>query len=432
MTLEDLIQSRIDVQGEVEISPSFLTDSTSIHIPAKTESVLRASKIKKKLREINEDEEVALELCLMFLSNLSNTYMSTVDGWKRLNASILQNQLKLSRSKQEYQKIIELLSDESSFRSGAIIEVYTGYATGISRQYKLNDRFFGKGIVVYHLKTDKVKNLRRKSFFKALAEARTNPIASHLLNNVYPYLDLPTKEEIHAEAKRIISGGGKVSRGRELTYLGSRRRDKVNLEKYCLVEDSLQVFEHITGNGLMIPSKSDNAGGRVIDSLNLMPKWIRSLVKVKNKKLAECDYTCLHPNIANALYGADEIGHISHEGVAKDLGITKAEVKVEHLSFFNKRVRDMKRSPLFAYYKEKAPTMLDNVVKRKKRSHKDVTMDMFTAEVSVMTECLARFELKDIPAVYVFDALYVPRQFEETAKEIMNEVVKEGGILTKV
>lgn len=432
MRIEEIVQENIDTKDAVFIYPSFLTDAKSIHIPSKTESVLRKSRIKKKLKEINTDEEVALELCLMFLSNLSSTYMTTVDGWKRLNAQILQNQLKLSRAKQEYTKIIDLLSDSANFRSGAIIEVHKGYQEGVSRQYRLDDRFFGKGVVAYQLKTEKTQNLRRKAFFKALAEAQDNTISSHLLNKVYPYLDLPTKEEIHAEAAKIIANQGKVSKGKILTYLGNRRRDKVDTEKYSLVEDCLDVFEHLTGNGLMIPMHSDNAGGRVVDSLNLMPKWIRSLVKVKNQRLAECDYTCLHPNIANALYGTGELGHISHEKVAEDLGITKAEVKVEHLSFFNKRVRDMKRSPLFSYYNEKAPTMLSNVIDRKKISHKDVTIDMFTAEVEMMTECIERFNEHGISAIYVFDALYVPTKDRVLAELIMDKVAKDGGILTKV
>lgn len=432
MRIEDIVQDNVSTRDAVTISPSFLMDAKTIHIPSKVESVIRQSRIKKKLSLIHKDPAVATEFCLMFLSNLSSTYMTTVDGWKNLNSEILRKQLQISSNGREYLEVIKLLSDESNFRSGAIIEVHKSYYEGVSRQYRLHSRFFGKGVVPYVLQTEQTKNLRRKAFYKALSQAQDNTIASHLLNKVYPYIDLPTEDEIHEEAARIIAREGKVSKGKTLTYLGLRRKDRVDTEKYSLVEDCLDVFRHLTNEGLMIPTSSANAGGRVVDSLNLMPKWIRGLVKVNNKRLVECDFTCLHPNIANALYGNGELGHISHEGVAKDLGLTKAAVKVEHLSFFNKRVRDMKRSPLFDYYKEKAPLMLDSVMDRKKVSHKDVTVDMFTAEVDIMTECIERFEKHNISAVYVFDALYISKNQQAKASQIMNEVAEECGVLTHV
>ena len=103
--------------------PTFIVDSKTLHIPNKVESVLRRAKIQKKLKEINADPELAIELCLIFLSNLSNTYfIGGDDGWKTLNSSILESQVKVLENNSEYKKIIELLSDTKPFRSGPIID----------------------------------------------------------------------------------------------------------------------------------------------------------------------------------------------------------------------------------------------------------------------------------------------------------------------
>ena len=50
--------------------PLFLKGYSSINVPNKTEAVLRRFVSKRKLMTINQDQEVAIELCLLFLCNL--------------------------------------------------------------------------------------------------------------------------------------------------------------------------------------------------------------------------------------------------------------------------------------------------------------------------------------------------------------------------
>src|ERR1035437_10361686 len=100
----------------------------------------------------------------------------------------------------------------------------------------------------------------------------------------------------------------------------------------------------------MIPiDGSAESGGRVVDSFTLMPSWIRNLVKINGKRLIECDYIALHPNIAIKLYGG-KTEYITHGDVALELKLKVLPVKVEHLSFFNKKVWGMKHSFLYDYY----------------------------------------------------------------------------------
>lgn len=78
----------------------------------------------------------------------------------------------------------------------------------------------------------------------------------------------------------------------------------------------------------MIPS-AGASGSRVVDSFTFMPAWIREQIAIDGKKLAECDYTALHPNIAILLYGGKE-RYITHQKVAKKATIDVKMVKVEH------------------------------------------------------------------------------------------------------
>jgi hypothetical protein len=58
----------------------------------------------------------------------------------------------------------------------------------------------------------------------------------------------------------------------------------------------------------MIPSAGDERnGGRVVYSFTLMLAWIRAQITIDGKKLRECDYTALHPNIAVKLYGGNKV-----------------------------------------------------------------------------------------------------------------------------
>ena len=55
----------------------------------------------------------------------------------------------------------------------------------------------------------------------------------------------------------------------------------------------------------MLPIVSSNkiAGGRISDSITLMPSWIRKLIKINGRYINQIDFTCLHPNLAVQIYG---------------------------------------------------------------------------------------------------------------------------------
>jgi len=101
---------------------SILADEHSVYIPNKVLSVLKKFVKKRDLKKIHKDKEVAIEFCLLFLSNLANTYyIDDQEGWKNLQASKLREQMYNGRDHKVYARVIEVLSDPELTKNGPII-----------------------------------------------------------------------------------------------------------------------------------------------------------------------------------------------------------------------------------------------------------------------------------------------------------------------
>jgi len=190
------------------------------------------------------------------------------------------------------------------------------------------------------------------------------------------------------------------------------------------IEDNIKLFEFLTSRGFMIPSAGDDKSGRrVVDSFTLMPSWIREQITIDGIKLTECDYVALHPNIAVKLYGGKK-SYITHHNV---------NVKLEHLSFFNKTWKGMQKSTLYKHYQETEPVMLENIrMDKKEHGYKITSKRMFEAEVNIMTDVITNLNAKGINVLYVYDALLCEEKDKAVVVETMNRIILEHGVKTKV
>ncbi len=422
-------------------SEAIFEDANVILIPKKLEYNLRKYSSKKLLKTIDTDINIAVEKCLLIASNLSSTlYDDSIDGWKALRATILHEQVRKGKDNTYYYKRCLEVLKKGTKQIGPMIEVkldkegYEKYShqNHQSKNYRLALPY-KKGLVKYTLTTSDIKKRRSARRWESIGLAVKSPIGLNLIN-LYPSIELPTKKELLIEGKRLVKAKYKSNKGKRLTMRNKHSNTYwKDYSERTFVEDNIEMFNYLTERGLMIPIiGGESSGGRVVDSFTLMPSWIRKMVKVDGKPLLEADYSALHPNLAMSIYSEKEVEHISHDKVADYLGIERREAKLEHLSFFNKRIQGMEKSPLFKYYRENHSDVLLAILREKNKWYKKTTQKMFKLEVEVMSEVVSRLNEQGIFVMYVYDALYGTKKDINIIKEVMNEVVTEMKIKTNV
>ena len=408
-----------------------------INIPNKVEKAIRQHVPREFLRKVDEDYETSVELCLMFLSifvNLDYVTDGNNNPWRPLRSRYLEKNFSTRKSDSTYRKVIDLLLLGTKLK-GPIIEVYKNkqgkesYAVGTrSKQYRLSNTYVGKGITTYLLKSKKATQLRSKIYYDRLVVAENNPIARSILNS-YKFMSLPSREDVTKRGKDLVKNKYINSKGKRLVHKRTKVSDaEVKQDSLSYLEKHLQIFDYLTEGGLMLPIVSEESGGRVYDSLNLLPQWIRDMIKLNGKDTKEVDYSCLHPNLAVKVYGNFYSETLTHEFIADYLKEDVKKVKIENLSFFNKEWKDLSSSSLFKFYSKCFPTMMENMYKEKEeKGHKETSKTMTVVEVELMTLVLQELNNMNIYPLYIFDAVRCKVSDAGTVKEIMEKTAKKLG-----
>ena len=419
--------------------PLFFQNSTTINIPQNIKRHIERKIPKSYLNKIDKNKKYAVEDCLLFISNLTSTLFSE-DRWKPLSSKILAEQFKKGRDNTfNYKYVVEALKYNSD-TTEAIIQTQKNklgndtYQEGITcKSYSFTDTFYNNNLVKYTISNPDIIAKRNKFIYSQIAKATDNIIATNLLK-LYPRIDLPTDSELKSEANRLIKKNHTTKKGKLLTKLNNHSKNYFkDTSQRSFVEENIKAFKFYTDISYMIPTMGDSkSGGRVVDSFTLMPSWIRKLVKIDGEPIIEVDFKALHPNIAISIYGGSK-KFLTHQLVAAESGIALNDVKIQHLSFFNKSVWAMKESALYSYYCESDSTMILKIEQEKRNSefkHRITSMRMFAKEVEIMTECVRRLNGIGIYVGYVYDALFCKESEREIVKKIMNEVVVELRVYT--
>lgn len=412
--------------------PLLRTNSDVIYIPRKVLTTLKKYTDKDLLLRIHPDFDTSIELCLLFLDKLSGTYFEYLrdengDRWKRLNSTLLRTYY--SKNPQTYSAVLSAL--EYPLKTAAIIECDKSYHNGSSRKYRITNTYIKAGITKYQLKTAIAREYHDNENKRKMRNAKSDPICKNLLQFYYQ-VTMPTEEQLINQAKIIVQRGLPLKNRKYLRFRHKHPNSYFkDTSQISFVEDNLKIYNSITSDGLIIPMPgSQNSGGRVVDSFTLMPSWCRNLVKVNNNKLTEIDYTCLHPNIAMTIYGGD-LQYITHSDISELTGRNIAEVKKEHLSFFNQKIWQMKQSFLWDFYLKYQPQMMKNLVEDKiKNGYINTSRRLFKKEVELMTEVIRRLNEIGIYVGYIYDALITEPQNVELVTQVMDEVAICMGIYT--
>ena len=180
-----------------------------------------------------------------------------------------------------------------------------------------------------------------------------------------------------------------------------------------------------------MPSIGDeNNGGRVADTFNLMPGWIRSMCTINGEKIETGDYSAFHPNIIMSLAVNDMTKYLTHQQIADELNIDLQTVKTEHLSFFNKHPNQMVKSPIFDYYNTNHNGLMAHLYTDKVENRNKTHIKMFSKEVEIMTDVITRLNQEEIYVGYVYDELFCESKHRERMIQVMNETVIRHNVYT--
>lgn len=412
-------------------------EDSTVKIPSKVEKKLDRIP-NKKFQAIHEDPAVAKELCMLILSNFSETWSksfnvsdnsSARNGYKRLYSPFLASQVKYNCKKSSpYKRILELLIEEGIIEPGAKYSVEDGR----SNEYKLTKIYYGKGVVSYILKTAEVKKLRGRDFVRNFERAiQTNLGRNSLM--LRSLVIFPTSEEVREHLKKAVKDNYTNKKRKRLIELKKNSKNTYPETEYVYLEDYLALFEYLRDH-LKIPIVSPfMADERIIDGFNMMPSLIRQLFTIHGRPIVENDYVCLHPNIAQMLYSDINQEGITHDKVAEWLCVDRAVAKVEHLSYFNKTWEQLERSPLHEFYMNNDYRMMENICKEKaEKGYKSTSRELFRVETNIMELVVRELNRRGIIVMYVFDAIYSADTSGDDVAEVMNRVARRYKVRSEV
>lgn len=417
--------------------PTFLHQCNTISLPTGVKRAIERLP-KKILIPIDKELKIAIEKCLLIASNCTSTLFKDDEIWTNLSSTILSKQVKKGKDNTHLYKYVISALCYSTNKTNPIIEIKKnryGNPTFLvgerSIQYKFHDSFSNFNIINYELKSLDIIQKRRKYFLEKLNKAYKDPIAFNLIN-FYPSIEFPSEVNIEEFGKELTKVNHITNKGKKLACLNNKKKEKIkDFENKSFVEDALNRFRYLTSKGYIIPIEgSYESGGRVVDSLNLMDSWIRKTIKSDGENIITIDYKTLHPNLVIKIYGGNT-KYITHQEIADYLKKDVKEVKIEHLSFFNKHPNQMKKSILFKYYSEREPEMLERILDDKKtNSYKITSIRMFALEVAIMKSCIKRLNEDNEYVGYVYDALFCKESVADKVLKVMNEEIIKHGVCT--
>jgi len=381
---------------------------------------------KKLLKPIDKYTNIAIEKCLLVASNLTN--QEEPKEWKRLCSEILQLQVKKGSDNTYLVKpVIDVLLESGYIEVKKNNFGYDDFKEGEKcRDFRLTST----DSAYYELLTPEVINNRQQAILAHLRQIAENNIVCNLLK-IYPKLSFPNTEILEIKAKKLVKQKYKNRKGQVLKFRNKHPDSYfTQIENIVFVEDHLVLYNRYVTKHLRLPSIGDDkSGGRVVDSFVLLPKWIREEILIDGERIVECDYQCLHPNIAFSIYGGD-CKFLTHQKVADYLGLDVKEVKRGHLKFFNQRPKSMVKNPVFKYYEDNHEGLLLKFAEEKLKNdnHKITSKKLFAKEVELMSRVIERLNSINIYGIYVYDALYVKESDSALVKDVMNEVAVELGI----
>ncbi len=404
---------------------NYLQDPTKCYYPYAIEKHLKKAN-EEELKLISRDTEQAKELILLFCSNLVSTQFEYFKGnghkIKSLHSDILMEQL--SKNYVAVKKYLinnNLIGTDNHFEVGEH-----------SISYWFKEEVLKSKVKEYTLTNDTIIKRRESINNKFEVDLKNNPIARISVEKVFPNLILPTESQVKTLLEKEARSGYVTKKGKRLKILGNKKRQTSGEGSDIIyTEDLLKIYRYLTKDGVKLYSTGNQSCPRPISSTTLIPAIIRDQITLNGKELFELDFTCLHPNIANFLYGGNA-NMITHDDMADFLKVDEKVAKKLNLSYLNYEEKFFLNSRASKFYKTEHPDLFNNLLRIKQKDPKIITHQMFNKEVELMTRIFLELDRHEILPMYVYDAVYVIEDDVAKAKQIMNDTAYSMGIISTV
>lgn len=412
----------------------------------------------KKINHKETSEEFVDGIALVLNSIWLRRFQADEDGW------IDSPTERLRWVSQSWYKLLMKPLINGTDKQGSIIdERASDHEMKMSRSFSISEKYLKRSSQQYELKSKSLISKLFKRRYEAAVKA-LNDSALIQLMQTYPKLEMPPLEAVRA-AGVSLSRKGKgdkdalSKKGRVLINLNKRSKEtflkqsghdiegktkkqisKLFRENYYSLNDHIKIYEDFLLSGFRIPHRQKN--GRVDDSITGMPEWIRKLIRTNNEPMMEVDCAALHLNIPFALAKnvspkakeafLKQAGDM-HSIIAKYLTIGRDIAKMEALSFQNKRVKDMEKSPIYQYYtSEKIGIMeyLDWLKQTKEKTHRNTSLLLFGYESQIIWSAMRKCAANDITVYQVFDGIGCPKSKVPKVLKILNKALRDYGVPT--
>jgi hypothetical protein len=230
------VKSRLEEEFKTENTAEFydtfahyFSNIDTIFIPKKAKRHIERNVPKFLLRKIDENTDIAVELCLIILSNLSWTIFSD-EKWKNLSSTIMDEQTRKGKDNTRiYTSCLDVLKYSTNTTQG-VIQVKTNssggetYQQGVAcKSYRLTNTFIEAGLTQYVIKDKELLKTREKFYRNLLIKVKDNIIVNNLFN-LYPRIKLPNHEGMNAESKKLINSDYVTKKGNKLVFLNKHSR----------------------------------------------------------------------------------------------------------------------------------------------------------------------------------------------------------------
>lgn len=303
--------------------------------------------------------------------------------------------------------------------------------------YKLNTKFQTKRIQYSFIHPEAIQGRIRRNKLDMFQYLCNQPSElRRFVKTVVSHMHFPTWERVLTKAEYIVRTKQNI-RGKEYVfaheYEDFYQTDGTKNEKYSHltdIQDSLDNYHRFLTEGAYFYDKVKDT--RMCHSLTSMASWIREMCLLDGEPMKECeaDYTSLHPRLIGKAVKADFLIGDVHTNLSKKLGVERSVAKLLNLKYWNSEIENGKTvsskanrvhfKMLDKMIQGEYPELWEWMLHMKSESHTNMSKWLLKHERRLLNKALEAYDFTNM-GIYLYDALYVPKDVRNAVMDMMNK-----------